>query len=1355
MSFLRDDVVIKHYQSRLLRRIFTKWKFSLSKYHLLPSTSSALISACFTWIRTSFSETTSEDAPVHLFPFYAAIEGDGEDSAYFISRLRNYMIDKLELPHYNIPLLVHALAMFDARQLARSFNSWRDYYLQCRLLDGHARAGAAHRALRKWKAHTNAVVSIKLRQHVLKRESLFRTTRSTFTLWYALLQAIRYRRDVLQPRNTRECLMALVRHRITQQYQRVTLRNGIRFDLHKRLLWAYHNWLCRLNTIPTAQLVAKSEEIRTWLLALVRRNWLESQELRDIYVSAFGQRSPYFRCHRFIASLALLPKVSGDGEDGGAPARPMPTTEYPSAGYFRFSTPARSVAHVSFNTIPQYEPTHINETLHSAALDATLFSPGDGELSVAGYRPMSPARTAWSARSGSPDVVRMPHAVQVGRAGASPTPSRLPAKSRSPSPGRTATATPTTAVPAAVTTLAGVRMNPSSRLAQGVLTLSAGRFNYMRSLLIAFHRWMHRVPQIKLDSPHTFALFFNPSTQRQVLQNLVVRCATMLHRPAYFYVVHKQLVYALRKWLHRARRWRFLRTRALHLRRTTVALQQTQAFGAWLVTAARFQQLHRTANRIVCNHFRRELWRAWFAWHYYYERTVLIRANNRELLRQRNEEIDRFVAEKGEKRSFQAQYSVLREWSLVVQDRKKARFILDMWRNTFGKRKLLAAWRQWWRQIHYHNVATEIKRVWQGFRVRKVLFPKQYRYLQLFRRQIPIYRNFYQRLVQRRTLATLRTYVRKLQDFRVVYMKRFHLRRAVKVLRAFALRCRRARRASVRAESTHASFDLRVALRRLVKLQRRARYGRLLDNAHIVRCKLQVLSQWKDALRRWTRALDVQRKCRKQLLRRGWRLLRRNCRVASRIRCWRTYRLRLRAKRLLRRWRQKIATYAEWKQRAVVQHNVRRFRTWFHWWWLQTVRHSKRHRRSTPDQRTVFFLKMRGGRHFQVIRGVISARVRWYMKKFIDFTSFRRRNRALLYTLSRSVRKTKLSAAFQKLMLESHRSSRQRRRLKIALGPEVSFARRQRHGGSVGGGASRNGGRTSADGPSLPSTGGLLGGMSAPRVTAPPPGNAPLRHPGGSLIFPAEVAAPAPRPRAPSDASGATSLFSRLSRRQMHQNIRHVVSRHVPVSAAELRRRLQDNSAHTQEYCMCKRGFRNWLLFTRYNRRNARACKRIDQGFWSMTIDNALKHLYTKLLVQRRMRFRAKRVLTALHSAKLRNVLKVLFHNRRLRQRGNKAIKRMDHKWSAKFMKRFFTRLYTICFFRRYARKVKCVKRLKTELRGAIKRLRFIAWHHLRSPAALAIKKMDLKKKKIGTHVHIIILFTDSILIVTNPFVLR
>ena len=55
-----------------------------------------------------------------------------------------------------------------------------------------------------------------------------------------------------------------------------------------------------------------------------------------------------------------------------------------------------------------------------------------------------------------------------------------------------------------------------------------------------------------------------------------------------------------------------------------------------------------------------------------------------------------------------------------------------------------------------------------------------------------------------------------------------------------------------------------------------------------------------------------------------------------------------------------------------------------------------------------------------------------------------------------------------------------------------------------------------------------------------------------------------------------------------------------------------------------------------------------------------------------------------------------------------------------------------MCYFNRYTLKLKCIKRLKNDVKIAFKKIQYKAWFLLHSPTALAVKKMELKKKKLG-----------------------
>lgn len=1368
VNYLQDYEVNLHYRRHLLTSTFRSWKYSHSKFHLKPCNNQILINACFHWLRFAFCNQISDDAPTHLFPFYALIEKNGESTAArFITRLRGFMIDKLEVPVYSLPLLQHAVGLFDFHQYRKCFVEWKRHYLQCRHMDAIAQENRSQRYFRRWRRRIAKLIFLKLRHRILSKTNSLKIRKAFFVVWCNIVHAIKYRQQIVQPRTKLDSLRTLYRHRVVNQFQRHSLRNGAKFHHRKRFIRAYQTWLSRLSSLSRTEMLLQSQVFLNWVLNRVVRNWIESQELRDMYISAFGSRSRFFRCHRFIAYLAqaharsldpcndpqqhfaeqlhciAAEVVAGDDAVNELVANAtvilendmqkqkagwIPPPVYPSAEYFNFSTPSKPDLHVSFNVYPQYEDTPLNETLHSSALDVTLFSPADDELSVLlrasphdgalSFLPQSrsPYRPQPQTLRGSPEV-RAPSALKshppsnstyTQSAKASATSSRVAGRDSDP-----------------LCALEVLKNNLSSRLAQGVLTVCAIKFQYYRSLLLAMNRWMHRVPQVKLDSPHTFALFFPLISQQRVLHSLIMQCTSMQHRPAYYYLVYKHLRYALRKWVRRSRRRVYFRRCVTTLRRTNLALRQTHAFGAWLVTAARFQQLHRTANRIICNRFKAETYHAWFAWRYQYERLVMIKSNNRELLRLRNEEIAQYMSTQGAKRDQRSQYSALRALSLVVKDRKRARKMTEVWYNCMGRRQLYGAFRQWRLLMSYDVIANCIKKLWRGYRVRKIYCENIYRYLKQFRKNFPKYMRFRRQSCKRRIFAVLRLYCKLVREANQYSMKMLRQKQAVLALRKVALRGRHAHRHVTGAALQHRQYRKFVVLRTLLSRHRRLEYLQRIVKMQTARRLQQFLLRWKHC-RKWSlKVTSANAKCRRYLLKRGFKKLWRHCRQVRRVRRWQVHRLRLSAKKMIKLWRRVIDYRAQNKAWSLMLYKRRRLRTWFRWWSFQAAKHSKRNRHNKADQRSVFYLKQRGGRHFQIVRGIISARVRWYLKKFIVFTSFRRRSKSLLTYLTQRFRRSQLSEAFQHLLMEAHKSGRQRRKIKSGLDFDSLVARRFQQGIYGGDGGHHHSGHGATSGhlhhsrkATSSSTSSLLGTVR------------PRSHPSVST----HVHAAAPHHRRPSanHTDHSSDLLNKFNRRQRYIGVRHVISRKVPLTREDILKKLHNNTAHSPEYNLLHRGYSQWLAFFRYNSRNNRAIARLDQGYWEVTVDNALKHMYSLLIHKRRRRNRAARIMKRVEDNKLREFIRRVYRRFRRHYKEDRLLHEHRGMLNLRGKKHFFKRMYTICYFNRFALKLKCIKRLRKAVKAAFKKLKYRAWHNLHGPAAMAIKNMDRKRKRFG-----------------------
>jgi len=175
------------------------------------------------------------------------------------------MFDKLEMPVLNLPLLVHAIAMFDARQLTLCFREWQDHYYRCRFLDKFSARYVFRRYLRRWLRRVNKVIFLRSRFAVLQRRNNKRISKSTFSVWCNIVHAIRYRSEVIVPRNTRAALMKFIRFKLESQYQSMTLRNGLRFHYSKTVVQAYRMWISRLSKLSSVEVKLEAQHLFAWL----------------------------------------------------------------------------------------------------------------------------------------------------------------------------------------------------------------------------------------------------------------------------------------------------------------------------------------------------------------------------------------------------------------------------------------------------------------------------------------------------------------------------------------------------------------------------------------------------------------------------------------------------------------------------------------------------------------------------------------------------------------------------------------------------------------------------------------------------------------------------------------------------------------------------------------------------------------------------------------------------------------------------------------------------------------------------------------------------------------------------------
>lgn len=132
----------------------------------------------------------------HLFPFYAVVENHYDKAAFFVSRLRPYMVDRLEVPVQSLPLLIHSVAVLDALQMRRCFDAWRQYSVLQRELDRYADARLRRRCLRTWRRVAERRVFTRYRAQAIRRKSGRALTLRVMRLWMDLYRVSSFLRRV-------------------------------------------------------------------------------------------------------------------------------------------------------------------------------------------------------------------------------------------------------------------------------------------------------------------------------------------------------------------------------------------------------------------------------------------------------------------------------------------------------------------------------------------------------------------------------------------------------------------------------------------------------------------------------------------------------------------------------------------------------------------------------------------------------------------------------------------------------------------------------------------------------------------------------------------------------------------------------------------------------------------------------------------------------------------------------------------------------------------------------------------------------------------------------------------------------
>ena len=920
--------------------------------------------------------------------------------------------------------------------------------------------------------------------------------------------------------------------------------------------------------------------------------------------------------------------------------------------------------------------------------------------------------------------------------------------------------------------LQSLRSNPSSRFTQALLVETACRFHRYRRLLYGLKTWCYRVPQIRLDSNDYCSLFPTEASKQRSRRSrgrnadtitLDISSYAPMHdgyqegEKSYYYnyyFTHKVLSRSLRHLAAMTRRRIFHRIQGLQVRRSSTALLQTRAFGAWLITAARYQQLRRRANRLLCNRLNLMLWQAWFGWRHQYERAVLIKSNNHMMLKLRNIEIQELGRRNQLKRTQQVKYSALKDWSLTVKDRQRGRVLIRVWNSTAGMRKLFFAWSRWRVLLSLDVIATCLKKLWRGFKARKIDHAHAYYYLKRFRVNAPKYLSFRKRSCQRKIFAILKRFHLQIRSICLQRMTHFAYRSTLKVLRLFQSKSRRYRRTLQIGRIHIEMFGMRCVFRRMrwrrKKLQLMKRllkysiivtYRRTLQSMARLkqrRLTLKKSSAWYVArttrthfafLLRQLRMGQLVRigrwKMRQYLLRKHFTMMKQVFQTIFIVKNYRTIRVKLLAARFLRRWVRRLRREAHRRALSQRHHERGKLRKFFRWLMGQQSRrqHSERLTGSNGGRRVgssssssssssrggvVTDKKKRGGRkECKLVRGVVSIIVRRAFRVFCTYTGRHRQSRSQLSVIGGKVDRSVLRKAFSQLL--GHRTvKKSRQHGKRWLGWKTGNTE----------GRGRNGYDKQQQQHQV-----IIEGRGGNRYDK--------HHQQHQVITEGKGRNRYDKQQQQQQQRGITQKqpLDRMS------TMRHThIGRDIPLSRDQMLQRMQNNLKFDDAATsLLVKGLLNWLSFHRYNAKHYRVLSRLSKAHNQKMMKLVVHKLILRLSAKRKFRNKVQRTWIIQRADKMRSVIALLDRKWRRLRRYREAVSRHRQSKRKQCILQSFHVLRHRSHFAYLNRKLTCVRRLKLLARLLLQQMRARVWRQLQlfDTKAAAVYHASTKKRRV------------------------
>lgn len=306
-----------------------------------------------------------------------------------------------------------------------------------------------------------------------------------------------------------------------------------------------------------------------------------------------------------------------------------------------------------------------------------------------------------------------------------------------------------------------------SRQGRQALELLGDRYYRARCRQRAMRQWLARHIQCVVDYHHIaqsspITMDISNETMQRLNSHFLHLPRAHLYGPRYFeankFRLTKQLSYLFHKWWRRHQVQSYQEYAFHKVYRRTMTQIQGQAFANWLILAAKNRVYRQVSHQILHKTYYRRLLVSFYQWRNQYERMVLIKTNQKELLRQRDQEVKSFTALMTQKHHHHLKYAILRSWFLFVKDRNKGKRVLLLWLKYANAAKVRAAWTCWKTVTSLATIVTCMKKLWLGYRTRFLSHGRIYQYMRWYRQQYRLLQCFQRRWNKKKVWSVFQKY---------------------------------------------------------------------------------------------------------------------------------------------------------------------------------------------------------------------------------------------------------------------------------------------------------------------------------------------------------------------------------------------------------------------------------------------------------------------------------------------------------------------------------------------------------------------------------------------------------------------